>query len=149
MDNQLVGERYLVEQEIVKDTKTGLIWQRRVPARRFTWGAAKQYAESLNLAGYSSGWRLPTKEELLGIVEKHVHGKGRYKGRCVGPQINIEAFPDTPYRLESSEGAVWTSSLLTSGDQICVVRFSDGDVHCNYIDVYERDFGFGYREVID
>ena len=84
----------------VKDTSTGLTWQRVLPAAyagctgRYStsgsvgeacnWEGAKTYCTQLALAG--GGWRLPTKDELVSIADT---------GRT-NPAIDTTAFPNTP-----------------------------------------------------
>ena len=45
---------------------TYLYWQRLVPAPMFDWQMADAFCKGLKLAGYS-GWRLPTRIELVSI----------------------------------------------------------------------------------
>jgi len=52
----------------ISDTKTGLLWQKSDDEVRRTWHVAKEYAETLTLAEHSD-WRLPTIEELIGIID--------------------------------------------------------------------------------
>ncbi|MFZ5698770.1 MAG: DUF1566 domain-containing protein [Pseudomonadota bacterium] len=64
----------------VTDTSTGLIWSRETIAKRATHEEAKAAAEKLG-----EGWRLPTADELLSLVDRT-----RYS-----PAIDTDAFPDT------------------------------------------------------
>jgi hypothetical protein len=50
----------------VTSSATGLIWQKQDDGTRRTWDAANSYCSGLSLDG--TGWRLPTKDELLTIV---------------------------------------------------------------------------------
>jgi len=54
--------------EIITDTKTGLMWQKETAPRTYTWQEAVEYCKNLTLAGYDD-WRLPTIEELFSIVD--------------------------------------------------------------------------------
>jgi len=93
----IVGN-YLVSADglTVTDTTTKLVWQRDGSGPRAgcgsegslicTWYEAEAYCAGLNLAGYLD-WRLPTKDELLYIVDKTV---------AEPPTINQTAFPNTP-----------------------------------------------------
>jgi len=49
----------------VTDKVSGLMWQQET-AGPMNWDAAMNYAAGLNLGG-KTGWRLPTKEELVGL----------------------------------------------------------------------------------
>ena len=69
-----------------------LEWQADVPDRQFTWSDANAYAASLG-----DGWRLPTIEELLTLVD---YGKRN-------PACSV--FPDCPSEW------FWSSSVY-SGD---------------------------------
>lgn len=66
----------------VKDSVTGLVWQRNVDAIPRKWPDASAYCAGLTLADMS-GWRLPTAIELLSIADL-----GRYN-----PAIDTETFP--------------------------------------------------------
>lgn len=65
---------------IIKDNITGLYWQKN-DGGEMTWENARAYAANLNLGGYSD-WRLPTAEELYGILN---HG--------LFPAIDTQFFP--------------------------------------------------------
>ena len=60
--------QYTVAADTVKDNKTGLTWQRTVPAQTYAQPNAATYCQRLNLGGFSSGWRLPSKLELETIL---------------------------------------------------------------------------------
>lgn len=52
----------------VIDHKTGLVWQKSDDGIKRTWAEAQEYANTLELGGYNL-WRLPTIEELIGLVD--------------------------------------------------------------------------------
>lgn len=52
----------------VTDHVTGLMWQQIPESTGFTWQQAKEYCESLELAGHGD-WRLPTLKELFSISD--------------------------------------------------------------------------------
>jgi hypothetical protein len=94
---------YAADDLMVKDTITGLTWQRDVVTPRpgcsgrngaCTWSEAKAYCASLALNGVS-GWRLPGRMELLTLVDY----------TRASPALDPRAFPVTPDNLE-----FWTSS---------------------------------------
>jgi hypothetical protein len=51
----------------ILDASTGLTWQKDTPDGYFSFEEAKKYAEAFDLSG--KGWRIPTRMELLGIVD--------------------------------------------------------------------------------
>ena len=91
----------------VADRVTGLVWRAAsLPAQ--SWADAASSAASTTDCGFTTGWRLPTRRELLSIVH---HGAS-------GPAIAASAFPAThsaPY---------WSSDA--AGGQAWAVDFSDG-----------------------
>lgn len=91
-------DRYIIEADIVTDTRTGLIWQRGVPAGYMTWENALTYCGSLTLAGHSD-WRLPSVRELRSLDDNSVGG-----GSLVA-HVDPIAFPNTP------PSAFWTLSV--------------------------------------
>jgi hypothetical protein len=52
----------------ITDTETGLMWQGESTGL-MTWDEAMAYAESLG-----DGWRLPTIQELIGLIDFEKHG---------------------------------------------------------------------------
>lgn len=52
----------------VSDGNTSLSWQQQDDGLLKDWTTADSYCTGLNLAGHSSGWRLPTSAELFGLV---------------------------------------------------------------------------------
>jgi len=68
----------------VSDNVTGLMWQQQDDGVTRIWDDAITYCNNSGLAGYSD-WRLPSKKELMGIVDY-----GRYN-----PAIDTTAFPNT------------------------------------------------------
>jgi hypothetical protein len=83
------------DRSTVTDTQTHLTWQTLVPSTKATWPQAYQYCLSLNLGGMSSGWRLPSVQELLSLIEDN-----RWD-----PAIDVTYFPNT-----WDDADYWTSS---------------------------------------
>ncbi len=73
---------YDVSELVVTDKVTGLTWQRTVPAQRYSWNAAKDACQALELGGFDD-WRLPARIELVSLIEN---------GRT-DPAIDLQAFP--------------------------------------------------------
>lgn len=104
----------------VKDKTTGLEWQRNVPREMYLWEAAREYAKKLELDGHT-GWRLPTIQELLTIVDYN----------RISPCINGDVFP-TPSVL------YWTVSRAAGFDKyVWCVDFNNGFVYFNDV-AYEN-----------
>ena len=106
----------------VTDNVTGLVWQRNLDTRSYTWDEAKQHCACSTIDGVG-GWRLPSRIELVSIAD----------WTRAGPSIDSNAFPGTP-----SE-SFWTSSVLNSDPGLgWLVYFANG--HSSYSDV-----GYTYR----
>ena len=75
----------------VHDDVTCLVWQRDVSEGTCTWSEASDYSSSSPLAG--GGWRLPTRVELISLID--------FTKAPPGPTIDATAFPDM--RLSSSD----------------------------------------------
>jgi hypothetical protein len=88
------------ETERVRDAASGSVG--------YKWDEASTYCASLTLAG--SGWRLPTKSELLSILEVQYT-----------PTINPAAFPNT------RAARFWSSSPdAAAAGNVWYVSFADG-----------------------
>ena len=118
-------ETYVCDEQIVRDPRSGLSWQRVLPevydgcaggylqradapGSGCTWEEAKRYCSQLGVA--SGGWRLPTKDELLTIADM----------TRSGPSIDVEAFPGTPSEYfwssspyEGQSGNAWDVYFLS------------------------------------
>ncbi len=81
----------------VTDNVIGLMWQQEDDNTTRTWADAGTYCDGLALGGYTD-WRLPTKKELMSIVNY-----GTYS-----PAINTTYFPNT----NASSYCPWESSML-------------------------------------
>lgn len=107
----------------VTHNKTGMIWMRcslgqkwngktcTGDGKKYTWNKAMEIAKEFNYAGYND-WRLPTKDEMLSIVEEH----------CIGPAINYIIFPQTKSFL------YWTATPNANNTytQAWNINFYDG-----------------------
>ena len=82
----------------VRDNANGAVWQQAVDAGSYTQAGAIAYCAGLPLDG--GGWRLPTKDELLSVVDT----------RFVST-IDPTYFPGTPADFFwSSSFVVWSPS---------------------------------------
>ena len=92
--DELQRQLDLLKREVAEPIRTvkigDLEWQADVPDRSFTWQEAKDYAASLG-----DGWRLPTIQELLTLVDYE-----KAMPAC-------SAFPDCPSEW------FWSSSALS------------------------------------
>lgn len=117
--SNLADSEYELTEETVIDKTTDLVWQRSVSASTYTWADAKKHCEQLSLAGFSSGWRLPSRMELLTLVDYS----------RLEPAINIIAFPGTPYFSDPnnvSNGHFWSLSPYTETGFAWSVSFRAG-----------------------
>jgi hypothetical protein len=81
--------------DVVVDQVTHLVWQRQLDPRTYDWAGAQAACRCLHLAGQQD-WRLPTRIELISIVDSTRHA----------PSIDGAAFPDTPVEW------FWTATAL-------------------------------------
>lgn len=100
----------------VKDLTTGLIWSRHtIGTERHEWSDAKQIAADVRLCGWSD-WRLPTRKELLSIVDD----------TRVSPAINKDFF-------ECKSDWYWTSTeAARSSGYAWIVLFGYGNSGWNF-----------------
>lgn len=120
-------ERFMVEGSEVKDSKTGLTWQRCAigqSGEHCEEGSATSLKWHEALAHNNDQWRVPTKEELLTIVEK----------QCEKPAMNLEVFSNAPSSAywtasadENSESHAWTIAF-GSGYEYIFLKFGDWPV---------------------
>lgn len=109
--------RYVHNADVVFDKLTGLLWQRVAPEQAFDWKGAKDYCATLKtIPGYPSGWRLPTRIELVSIVDYSTFDPAIDSTAFLGTIINIT--PDS----------FWSSSPTPSTNIAWSVYFGGGDV---------------------
>lgn len=109
---------YTPEGDTVIDNVTHLRWQKQPAPAGLTWTRAKAYCASLHLGGLS-GWRLPSRIELLSLVDT---------GRT-HPAINARYFPGTPFTR------FWTSTTAPgSTPNAWYVNFGDGALDFHSLD---------------
>ena len=79
---------------VVVDRVTGLVWQRALTEKFYTFQDAQRQCERLELAGHRD-WRLPSRIELVSLLDT----------TRIQPSIDMAAFPNTPIDW------FWTASL--------------------------------------
>ncbi|MGI6395341.1 MAG: DUF1566 domain-containing protein [bacterium] len=115
---------------VVKDSVTGLEWQRTLPAiydgctggdpagSTCLWQEALDYCETLDYGGYSD-WRLPTIEELKTLIDDTKNDP-------------VSSFPGMPSNI------FWSSSSYVYNNRVpWIVYFYDGHVASSYLKTYE------------
>ncbi|MEI6806062.1 MAG: DUF1566 domain-containing protein, partial [Myxococcaceae bacterium] len=115
----------------VADYVTNLIWQKVAPTTGgpnsnglYPPSSAKTYCSSLNLGGFSSGWRLPTIRELQTLVD--------YSNNYATLMMDTTVFSgEQPNRF-------WSSTPLAGNPSSAWI------VHFNYGDVYANDVSNAY-----
>ncbi len=110
----------------VADQVTGLVWQRVAPSSAsskflFHWPDAKDHCRDLALGGFTSGWRLPTRAELLSIIDF----------TTMDPALDAAAFPGA----ESAD--FWSATPSTEAGFAWGVSFFDGQSS----DIYDAEVG--------
>ena len=119
-DQKLTTNRFVIlanwNNEAVLDRETGLVWERS-PSISTDWIQASFQCMRL-YAGGRSGWRLPTVQELLSLVDRSV---------SPGPMLPIG------HPFANVESSVYWSGTVISGNvnAAWVVRFNDGLVDAN------------------
>ncbi len=71
----------------ITDLNTGLIWQKTPDFVKRNWTEAKEYADTLELAGYTD-WRMPTIKELYSLIDFN----GNANSQTPVPYINTDYF---------------------------------------------------------
>ncbi len=106
-----------------RDNVTGLIWEVKTTANMdatMTWASAATYAGTANsagLCGSHSGWRVPTRRELLSIVHR-----GSYR-----PAIDTNYFPNT------ASWSYWSSDISApSSASVWSVKFDVGNTYAHF-----------------
>lgn len=97
-----------------KDNVTNLVWSLQIQLATWITATVSTYPDaghnSVTRCGFNSGWRLPTRRELLSIVN--------YDGR--NPSVDSNYFPTTPVNL------FWTNDPYQTTSNAWQVSFIDG-----------------------
>lgn len=115
------GSRYLLSDDVAVDNWTGLQWQRKADLTLTGWQSAVARCPALG-----QGFRLPTKKELLTLVD----------ASRAGIPLDPQVFPDAAQAPNDQKG-YWSSTLVNSasfGGNVAFVVFpsSTGDSTLSY-----------------
>ncbi len=99
------GKNIFVDQAdgTIKDSATGLIWQKTDSGKTLNWEEALRYCENLNYAGHSD-WRLPNAKELQSIVDY-----------SRSPKTSGTAAIDPIFNVTDTESYYWSSTTHMDG----------------------------------
>jgi hypothetical protein len=118
--------------EVVKDHKTGLIWQRG-SSNEISWDNAKHYAQKSRFGDFYD-WRLPSIDELktlmYGVFDEQQGGQ-----QNGGPGENGFYWPKNVWQYDFSDkhGWFWSGSLHKETPQYAwIIRFSSGKISYYY-----------------
>jgi cysteine-rich repeat protein len=103
---------YGIITDTLSDNTTGLTWELEADLTDRTWEEAKTYCQALKI-GVNSDWRLPTKIEMMSIID--------YSIPSPGPVISS--------RFKNATNDVfWTSSEVSGNNNAFYVQFSYGGI---------------------
>ena len=117
------GRRYKWNPEVIEDRLMRVFWQRQphliAENRSYkTYGEAEKFCNDLNLSN-STGWRLPTRRELVSLFVESVPAK-----------INLDLF-SVDYRDEVN---YWSKSfLIGETEKVWTIDFQRGEANSNSI----------------
>ena len=101
------GVKTVADQNIVVDNNTGLEWQQAATSQKYSWEKAKDYCSGLVYGGHT-GWRLPTPQEFLTIIDSGKHNLA----------LDETYFPSMP---SNQLARMWTSKEAPENPDIAVV----------------------------
>ncbi len=134
-------QRFEIRGETAVDRTTGLEWRRCSLGLRWSEGRCSGEAVHLGLEAARSaaraegdGWRLPTAQELDGILET----------ACTQPAIDPEVFPDVgPADADSGDWTYWSdTSYDLIPEMAWVFDFATG-----IVDVHSPGYAYAVRPV--
>jgi hypothetical protein len=83
-----VGQ-FVVDGDVVEDTRTGLVWQNAVAVKNVSFAGAQSYCENLTLGG-SSAWRTPSLKELQTLVDdEYLEGPTMHEQEAFDPMGDV------------------------------------------------------------
>jgi uncharacterized protein DUF1566 len=89
----------------VLDRETGLVWAKLTSTTAFTWFDAQSYCNALTTGG-RLGWRLPTLQELLSLVDPNA--ASLLKLPAGAPFPNVQFFYWSASTFASDSSVAWT-----------------------------------------
>jgi len=103
--------RYQESKGVVYDQTQGLFWERD-GAPQLVVGDAVAYCANLSLGGIGTDWKIPSYEELAGILYKAGGLRAGSAGSCI-PAIDQAAFPASliDYFWMNAEGSARTPAI--------------------------------------
>lgn len=115
---KLTANRFVVlanwNQEAVLDRETGLVWERAPDASSRNWASARSHCIS-SATGGRKGWRLPSVQELLSLIDPSIAAPG--PGLPAGHPFSV----DTGLNY-------WSATIYSSGNEIrWVLSFNPGN----------------------
>jgi hypothetical protein len=112
--------RFLINDGLVFDALTGLLWKQEPYNVAVTWDEAMTYAENLDYAGYSD-WRLPNRSEMRSIVSYGASSIDSYVAGKFDTLVPEGKFwwTSTTYASPYGSGSAWVLYLDNgnSGDK--------------------------------
>lgn len=107
--------KFIAQNGIATDTETGLMWLRFTygqkwiennaisNAKKIKWDDALSIPAEFNQKGYAgyNDWRLPTKDELITLVDKNKGTSANYIDSNVFPKSKTSYWSSTPYAYNS------------------------------------------------
>lgn len=105
---------YQLSKQVVMDRDSGRVWSRCAVGQSGSLCLGKPklltFAEAQQWAQRQPGWRLPTHDELMGLIQPH----------CSTTHLNSGAFPNVPTE------AVWSATPSADGNGYWVVDLREG-----------------------
>jgi hypothetical protein len=107
------ANRFTADGECVRDNMTGLMWVRNTDSTPTTWEGALDYAQNLDLCGYTD-WRLPNRRELETLLH---YGQSDPLGWLAGQGFNylVEGFFWSSTTTHYDPDKKWIVYLAHSG----------------------------------
>ncbi len=140
------SKAYEVKDEVVTDTKTGLMWQRKDAGTSVTHKEAVEYCESLKLGGYDD-WRLPSIDELRTLIVGCQSGAEACKvgGDCLSSSCWSPDCACQAGKGPGENGFYWQSGVWQGSGKY----FWSASVQSDKKGEKAWDVGFNYGNVYD